>query len=124
MSLDDGGQCRGVEVAACDPARQLVVPNAVVTCVFLCAQLRSHVSAKSELLPRMIWPFFFAMLTTWSPLVKVNVPRDGSVASYQRNTNKKCSLQLEMSTDMKQRRSAHPFHTVQGSQLAKIARVA
>lgn len=33
MSLDDGGQCRGVEIAACDPARQLVVPNAVVTCV-------------------------------------------------------------------------------------------
>lgn len=122
MSLDDGGQCRGVEIAACNPARQLVVPNAVVTCVFMCAQLRSHVNAKLKLLPRMIWPFFFAMLTTWSPLVKVNVPRDGSVASYRRNTN--CILQLEMSPNMKQRRSAHPFHTVQGSQLAKIARVA
>lgn len=33
MSLDNRRQCRGVEIAACDPARQLVVPNAVVTCV-------------------------------------------------------------------------------------------
>lgn len=122
MSLDDGGQCRGVEVAACDPARQLVVPNAVVTCVLSALSYVANVNAESILLPRMIWPFFFAMLTTWSPLVKVNVPRDGSVASYRRNTN--CILQLAMSPDMKQRRSAHPFHTVQGSQLAKIARVA
>lgn len=29
-----------------------------------------------------------------------------------------------MSPDMKRRRSAYPFHTVQWSQLAKIARVA
>ncbi len=66
----------------------------------------------TQLCPRMICPFVLARATTWSALVKVKLPREGSVES--------CSYREVLFESEKMQRT-YPFHAVERGEGAEHA---